>query len=177
MKMLQQMPNKEQIDSIFKAHTEMFIGMRERAAQFLMPDPPSSEEEKKSLDYQRRLAESLAALDVFMSFMNVSGAMIGSGNFSTITAIADLTFALNTNTFWIKNATYLVPILNMSINAFLDANDMAIREQEPIWDNLQYHNRNCWLELLPAIVFCLKGRLAMRKYSLEMKKTFEPFLR
>jgi hypothetical protein len=54
---------------------------------------------------------------------------------------------------------------------------MAIREQEPIWDNLQYHNRNCWLELLPAIVFCLKGRLAMRKYSLEMKKTFEPFLR
>jgi len=170
-------PNEEAIGLALQAHTEVFVGLRERAKKFIMPDPPVSEDEKKSLDYQRRVAESLAALDVFMSLVNVSGTMIGSGNYSSITAIADLTFTLNTNPFWIKHAAYLVPVLNVVINAFMDANAMALEAKEPIWEKLQYHNRNCWLELLPAIVLCLKGHLVMRKYSLEMKKTFEPFLR
>lgn len=171
------LPNQEEITKVLQTHTDALVEMRQRASKFLMPDPPSSEDEKKSLDYQRRLADSLAALDVFMSLMNVSGTMVGSGNFSTIAAISDLTFALNTNTFWIKNASYLVPILNMAINAFLDFNVMAIGPNEPLWKELRYHNRNCWLEILPALVLCLKGHYTMRKCSLEMKKTFEPFLR
>jgi hypothetical protein len=102
--------------------------------------------------------------------------MAGFQNYSSQIAITDLVFVLNTNTFWVQNASYLVPLMNSAVNSFVDAQELRLKG-EPLWKDLEYHNNNVWLELLPAVVFCLKGYPEMRKISLEMKKAFEMLLR
>lgn len=149
--------------------------VRELAQHYLLPPKPIDEREKGSPDFIRKMANATAAVEVVCSLVNTFGVMQGLRNYSNGIAIADLVFALNTNTFWIANATYLTPILNVAVNAFLDNQHLQM-ENQSLWRELEYHNRTCWLEVLPAIVFCLKGYSEMRKVSLEVRKAFEPLL-
>ncbi len=169
------MVSPEEMSNIASLKIGSAARVRELATHYLMPPKPQDEREKGSPDFIRKMAGATAAIEVMCSLVNAFGVMHGLRNYSSNAAIADLTFALNTNTFWIANSAYLVPLLNGAVNSTLDA-ELQLSENQPLWNYLQYHNKFCWLELLPAIVFCLKGYGEMRKVSLEMKKAFEPLL-
>jgi ABC-type glycerol-3-phosphate transport system permease component len=151
--------------------------VRELATHYLMPGKADFDPRNVgSPEYVRKMANSTAAVEVVCSLVNTFGVMAGYNNYIPQMAIADLVFILNTNTFWVQNAAYLVPLMNTAVNAFNDAQELKTKN-EPLWKELVYHNNNCWLELLPAVVFCLKGYAEMRRVSVEMKQAFEPLLR
>jgi hypothetical protein len=151
---------------------------RELATYYFMPQKIEYNDPKglASPDFARKMANSTAAVEVVCSLVNSFGVMAGYQNYSSQMAISDLVFTLNTNAFWVQNASYLVPLMNAAVNAFLDSQELRLKD-EPLWRDLDLHCRSCWLELLPAIMFCLKGYPEMRKVSLEMKQAFEPLLR
>jgi hypothetical protein len=152
--------------------------VRAMAQHFLLPAKPASEQERGAPDYMRRLADATAAVEVVCSLVNMFGVMAGLKHFMGESAIADLTFSMNTNQFWVKNSTYLMPIVGAAVNAFQDNRQLYSEGlASGTWRELEYHNRNVWLETLPAILFCLNGHAPMRKQSLEIKQSFEKFLR
>lgn len=174
MSVLAPVLSKEELDAI-----ELKAGavnrVRELAQHYLIPDKVIDEREKSSPEFVRKMSNAASAVEVVCSLVNTFGVMRKVKNYSNETAIADLVFALNTNTFWIQNAAYLMPLMNAAVNSILDSKMQGL-ENQPLWKELEYHNKNTWLELLPAIVFCLRGYSDMRKVSLEMKKAFEPLL-
>lgn len=158
-------PSEMEIKNIAALKLNSAAKVRELASHYFMVTGETKE--------AKGLADSSAAVEVVCSIANVFGVMNGLRNFMPEQAITDLTFALNTNQFWIRNAQYLMPILNSAINASLDGRTQSL-ETGTLWGNMQYHNKFAWLELLPAIMFCLRGNTEMRRVSLEMKKAFEP---
>lgn len=166
----------QELDQILALRVKVTQDVRELAQHYLIPAKPVDPKEVGSSDYIRKLADATAAVELVCSLVNVFGVMAGSKVYSGEAAIADLTFSLNTNIFWVKNAANLMPILSATVNAFLD-NQKLKMVQQPIWNDLQYHHRTMWLEVLPAILLCLKGYSAMREQSLEMKQAFEKFIR
>lgn len=142
--------------------------LREIAKKFLAPEGNEPE--------PRKLAESTAATEVILSIVNIFNAIYSNQRHASLTAIADLTFALNSNMFWVKNSGYLIPLLNGAVNAAMDFKDAQDKVPEPLWDKFEYHNKYAWLELLPAIVFLLYGFGKMRVCSTEIKKSFEAFV-
>jgi hypothetical protein len=168
--------NKETLDGIAVLRIKSADEIRKLAQHYLLPKKPTEQKDVGSPEFIRKMADSTAAVEVVCSLVNIFGVMANLRFFGSDMAIADLTFSLNTNVFWVKNANYLVPILNTSINAFMDNQTFLVIAQ-PLWDDLEYQSRNVWLEILPAIVFCLNGYSAMRSVSVEIKQSFEKFLR
>lgn len=180
MSTLAPVPSKEEFESML---VTTVAKTRELATHYLLPQRPGLEFDIKdprgpnsNPEFVRKMANATAAIEVTCSLVNTFGVMAGFANFNAQMAIADLVFVLNTNTFWVQNAAYLVPLMNSAVNSFLDAQELKLKN-EPLWKELEYHSNNNWLELLPAIVFCLKGYPEMRKISLEMKQAFEILLR
>jgi ABC-type glycerol-3-phosphate transport system permease component len=169
-----QLPSKEEFENVIVGTAAR---VRELATHYLMPSKADFDARTAgSPEYVRKMANSTAAVEVVCSLVNTFGVMAGYHNYVPQMAIADLVFILNTNTFWVQNASYLVPLMNTAVNAFNDNQELRVKN-EPLWRELVYHNNNCWLELLPAVVFCLKGYAEMRRVSVEMKQAFEPLLR
>ena len=154
---------KEETITVFTEHYGKIVAV---ATKFLVP-LEGSEESKDP----RRMADAYAAVSVVVSMCNIFSALYSENNNFAMTAIVDLTFALNSNTFWVKNAGYFMPLVNAAVNAAQDFRDQELVD-EPVWETMKQHNRMQWLEILPAVVFLASGYVAMRKYSLEMKKTF-----
>jgi len=179
MSVLAPVPSKEEFE---KSLAFTAAKTRELATHYLLPERSGLEFDiqnkapNSNPDFVRKMANATAAIEVVCSLVNTFGVMAGFANFNAQMAVADLVFVLNTNSFWVQNASYLVPLMNSSVNSFLDAQELRVKN-EPLWKELEYHNNNTWLEILPAIVFCLKGYADMRKISLEMKKAFEMLLR
>lgn len=170
------MLSQQDIDKVAEMRIRTVMEVRALAQHYLMPEKPTAEKDAGSPEFIRKLADSTAAVEVVCSLVNMFGVMTGLVYYSSEAAVTDLTFVLNTNQFWLKNSTYLMPLVSSAINAFSD--NHKLREvPQPMWDSLAYHNRNVWLEILPAVVFCLNGHAAMRTVSLEMKQAFEKFLK
>jgi len=168
----------QEIDNLLTLRIQATNDIRMLAQYYLLPEK-LTEQPKDAIvaaEYARKLAMATAAVEVVCCVVNMFGTMAGIKNFSSSNAIADLTFGLNVNTFWSANANYLMPILSMAVNAFQD-NITLKAQQQPLWAPLEYHHSSSWLEVLPAILFCLKGYSAMREKSLEMKQSFEKFLK
>lgn len=170
------MLNAQELEGIAELRVKTVMEVRALAQHYLLPEKPTNEKELGAPEFMRKMADAAAAVEVICSIVNVFGVMTGLRHFSGDSAITDLTFVLNTNQFWLKNSSYMMPLVNSSVNAFSD-NYALTEKPQPLWGALVYHNRNVWLELLPAVVFCLSGHSAMRKVSLEMKQSFEKFLR
>jgi ABC-type glycerol-3-phosphate transport system permease component len=169
-----QTPSKEEYENVIAGTAAR---VRALATHYLMPNKADFDaRQANNPEYARKMANATAAVGVVCSLVNTFGVMAGYENYVPQMAIADLVFILNTNTFWVQNATYLVPLLNSAVNAFNDTQELKAKN-EPLWRDLVYHNNNVWLEILPAIVFCLKGYAEMRAVSNEMKQAFEPLLR
>jgi len=174
------MAANQELDNVLSMRVQVAADTRALAQHYLLPEKPKQVPGQpppvETPEFVRRMADASGAVEVICSLTNIFGVMTGFKNFSAESSISDLTFVLNTNPFWVKNATYLVPLLNTAINAFEDNRQLRAQNQ-PLWNGLEYHHRNAWLEILPAIVFVLKGYAEMRKVSLEMKQAFEKFLR
>jgi len=166
----------QELDNILALRVQATTDIRALAQHYLMPEKPVDQKDTGSPDYLRRLADAAGAVELVCSLVNVFGVMSGLKNYSGESAIADLTFSLNTNQFWVKNAANLMPIVSATINALMDNQKLRLQTQ-PLWNALDSHHRHSWLEILPAVLLALKGYGAMRQQSLEMKQAFEKFLR
>ena len=154
----------EQVVDLFFAHQKH---IRDLANKFLVP-PEGTNESKDA----KKMGDALAAVEVIVSLISIFNTVFNTTKTNPLNAIADLTFTLNTNPFWIKNAGYLMPLFTAALNGAMDYRDTE-NNKEPMWDKLRYHDRNMWLELLPAIMMLVHGYIGMRAVSNEMKKTFE----
>ncbi len=166
----------QELDNILTLRIQVTQDIRNLAQHYLLPQKPADPKEAGSELFVKKMALATGAVELVCSLMNVFGTMAGLRNYSGESAIADLTFGMNTNIFWITHDTRLMPIVSAAINAFQD-NQQLRQQNQPLWAPLEYHNKNVWLEILPAIMLCLNGYPAMRKVSLEMKQAFEKFLK
>lgn len=169
-------PVNQELDNILTLRVQTVKDVRALAQHFFIPPTPADPKSLEGVEFPRKQAEAALAVELVCSLVNMFGVMAGLKNYSGESAIADLTFTLNTNPFWIKNAAFLMPILSVAVNAFQD-NTRLKANPSPLWEKLQYHNASVWLEILPAVLFCLKGAAAMHEKSLEMKQAFDKFLR
>lgn len=168
------MVNLEEFGNVAALKVSTINRVRELAKIYFAPQ--LNDNEKNSLgvpEAQKKISESVLAIEVVCSLANIFGVSQGFKNYSPEIALLDLTFTLNTNPFWVRNASYLMPLVNASINASLDGSMQLATPGDSLWDKLRYHHKNMWLELLPAVLYCLSGYKIMREKSLEMKKAFE----
>lgn len=166
----------QELDNLYTLRVQAVADVRALAQHYFTPTKPADPKDPAAAEYPRKQAEAALAVELVCSLVNMFGVMAGIKNYSGESAIADLTFTLNTNPFWVKNAAYLMPVLGAAVNAFQD-NTLLKVNLSPLWAQMQYHNASVWLEVLPAVLFCLKGAAAMREKSLEMKQAFDKFLR
>jgi hypothetical protein len=164
-----------EIDSILSMRLQVASDIRALAQHYFLP-PKSNDPKDNTPEFARRLADGTGAVELVCSLVNVFGSLLGHRVYSAENAIADLTFSLNTNQFWVKNAANLMPIVSATVNAALDVPKLKLQSQ-PIWLDLEKHSKLMWLEILPAILLCLKGYSGMREQSLEIKQAFEKFLK
>jgi hypothetical protein len=74
------------------------------------------------------------------------------------------------NEFWNRHKHFLMPILMMSLNAWLDSNKL---EGGDAADTVYaYTMRNLTLQVLPMMVYIIHGEKRMREVSLEIHKFF-----
>lgn len=164
-----------EIDGILAMRVQVTTDVRALAEHYFLPHK-SNDPKDNTPEFARKLADGVGAVELVCSLVNVFGALIGHKVYSAEGAIADLTFALNTNQFWIKNAANLMPIVSAAVNAVMDNPKLKLQNQ-PIWAHMEQHNKMVWLEILPAVLLCLKGYGGMREQSLEIKQSFEKFLK
>jgi hypothetical protein len=95
-------------------------------------------------------------------------------------AISDLTFALNANEFWIKNAPVLVPVLTIVLNSHRDYVDMATRRKElmdyAVFDKMISASDGASLEIFAMLLYLVGGPELMGTASLPLKMDLAPFL-
>lgn len=165
----------QQLDHIYSMQMQVTKDVRDLANLYFMPERPQDERERGNPEYMKRTALATGAVEVVCALVNIFGVMHGLKTYSAQAAISSLTFTLNTNPFWVANVQYLMPLLNAAMNAFEDNNQIRSSDQ-PLWEGMYKRNKDVWLELLPAILFCLKGYGAMRDKSLEIKQAFTKFV-
>lgn len=94
-------------------------------------------------------------------------------------AICDLTYQLNTNDFWQKNAAILVPLMHAALNAHRDGAllmaDRASREEYSSSDALISAARAAPLEIFPVIAYAVGGPQLMAAKSLVLKQRLAPY--
>src|ERR1035437_3313080 len=113
-------------DAILQAseHVAKIVAL---ATKFLVPDKDSEE-----FKDPRRMADAYAAVSVVVSIYNIFASMYEKSNNIGLTAIVDLTFALNANPFWLKHSGYIMPLLNAAVNSTLDFKEQELVD-EPVW--------------------------------------------
>lgn len=163
------MDNETVSKDVTKAESALRWSSEVRAIATKILVPVQGSEEAKNV---QRMAEATGACEVIVSIANMFNGLIKGNQISSNTAIVDLAFGLNTNGFWLKHSSYLMPILNTSINAAIDYH-VLVSNKEILWDRLEYQCRHLWLDILPQIVFLISGFAGMRKSSLELKKSME----
>lgn len=113
------------------------------------------------------------ALEVAMAIANMFLALKNPEQHRTYRAFCDLTYQLNTNDFWVKNASILLPALHVALNAYRDGGmlmaDRAIRGEYSTNDALISAAQVAPLELFPLIAYCIGGPNLMVKASIPLK--------
>lgn len=154
----------ESVIQLVSAHQKH---IRDLATKFLVPTEGTNESKDA-----KKMGDALAAVEVVISLVNIFNTVFNTSRTNLLDTIVDLTFTLNSNPFWARNSAYLMPLFTAALNSAMDYRDTE-NNKEPLWEKLRYHDRNMWLELLPAIMFLVHGYIGMRLVSNEMKKTFE----
>ena len=144
--------------------------IREAAKSFLLPKE-GTEEAKDAL----RVSNALGAVEVACSLVSIFSSLQTPTANAAFSMLTDLTIALNTNPFWVRNVGSLMPLLIAAVNGANDAREMDVNP-EPRWNTLREQSRCLWLELLPQLIFLTHGYAAMRLQSVQMKKTFHGLL-
>lgn len=94
-------------------------------------------------------------------------------------ALCDLTYQLNANSFWQKNASVIVPLIHAALNTHRDGAlllaDRAIRNEYSSSDALICASRAFPLEIFPVIAYLIGGPQLMAAKSLILKQRLSPY--
>lgn len=126
-------------------------------------------------------AYKLAAVETSVALMNLFMGIRFPKEPRTYRVACDLTFGLNNNLFWTKNAAFLVPMVQVALNAFADGIDVTVANASAGAyandDSISVTAKYVPLEIFPAIAYLLGGPLHMRQVSLKLKRDLAPFMR
>jgi hypothetical protein len=124
-------------------------------------------------------AYALYAVEVGVSLANIILAANHPESGRAFRAMTDLTYALNANEFWLKNAPVLVPVLTIILNSHKDYVDMAVQRQEmneyAIYDKLMGSARIVALEIFSMVLYLVGGPQLMGIESLPLKNDLAPY--
>lgn len=91
----------------------------------------------------------------------------------------DLTYQMNTNMFWQKNASVLLPVMHVCLNTFSDGMQLIAERltaaEYASGDILISASRAAPLEIFPIIAYLLGGPELMASASLPMKRDLAPY--
>lgn len=91
----------------------------------------------------------------------------------------DLTYQLNTNEFWQKNANVLMPLMHMALNAHRDGvmllAERTARNEYSSNDALISAAKAAPLEIFPVIGYLIGGPSLMVSCSLKLKHDLAPY--
>ena len=94
-------------------------------------------------------------------------------------AICDLTFQLNTNDFWQKNASVRLPLVHAALNAHRDGAvllaERTARDEYSSSDSLISAARAAPLEIFAVIAYLIGGPKLMTAKSLTLKQRLAPY--
>lgn len=125
-------------------------------------------------------AYALEAVQVGVAFANMVMALRDPKSHRTYQAFCDLVYALNTNNFWQKNATVLLPIMHVWLNTYRDgAGFLLEREQRHEYashDALIAASRAAPLEFFSVLAYLVGGPMLMVQASIPLKVQLAPFL-
>lgn len=157
------------------AETQLAIDEEIRA--ILIKEYGLLDEKNKGGPYE---AVGLLAVDVAIRLMNVLRSMRFPDAKLGYRTVLDLTIGLNSNAFWQKNATVLVPLLHIAVQAQADYAflllDKATNRQSGMFDKVRIESELVGLELFVMIGYLLGGQELMTNSSIKIKSELEPYL-
>lgn len=125
-------------------------------------------------------AYALQAVSVGVAIANMVMALRDPASHRTYQAFCDLTFNLNTNNFWEKNASVILPIIHVWLNTYRDGatfmEERARRNEYSSHDALIAASRAAPLEIFPVLAYLVGGPMLMIKASAQLKVQLAPFL-
>lgn len=132
-------------------------------------------EERLEVGYK---AYGLAAVDVAVRLAKLFIAVKQDKGVHSVAC--DLTYQLNTNDFWAKNASVLLPVMHIALNSHTDGvlllAERERRQEYSSSDALISASRAAPLELFPLIAYCLGGPMLMTATSLRLKHELAPYI-
>lgn len=125
------------------------------------------------------MAWALLAVDVSVRIANVFLAIKNPKEHRTYRAVCDLTYQLNTNEFWAKNASVILPAMHVALNTYRDGVDFELRRRElgeySTYDSLIAASRSAPLEIFPLIAYLVGGPMLMQSESAPLKLALAPY--
>lgn len=98
----------------------------------------------------------------------------------TLTAFMDLTCDLNSNPFWQKNASTLVPLLTAALNDIRDCAQLLGNHEQwhqySLYDRLSSASVCAGLDIFPVMLLLVGGSALMATHSLPLKLDVLPYL-
>lgn len=139
----------------------------------------TGDEQETSPDKVGYMAWALLAVDVSVRLANVFLAIKNPKEHRTYRAICDLSYQLNTNEFWQKNASVILPAVHVALNSYRDGVDFELRRREigeySTYDNLIAASRCAPLEIFPLIAYLVGGPALMQSESVPLKLALAPY--
>ncbi len=124
------------------------------------------------------MAWGLLAVDVSVRLANMFISLKHDKGMHRV--MCDLTYQLNTNEFWQKNASVLLPLVHMCLNTHRDGLTLALeREVQGEYstdDALIACSRAAPLEIFPIIAYLVGGPAMMVATSLPLKQALAPYI-
>lgn len=124
-------------------------------------------------------AYALQAIEVAISLANLFLSIKNPQEHRHYRAICDTTYHLNTNDFWVKNASVLLPIVHVCLNTYRDGVDLVVertqRNEYSSNDALISASKAAPLEIFPVIAYLIGGPKLMVEASLPLKLDLAPY--
>lgn len=122
-------------------------------------------------------AYGMLAVDVAVRLANLFLSI--KRNTGTHQVACDLTYQLATNEFWAKNASVLMPVVHICLNAHTDGTllltERALRNEYSSHDALISCARAVPLEIFPLVAYLLGGPTLQREASIPLKQALAPY--
>lgn len=172
------MSNVDLEEAIRKA-ASVSVSVDERIKQILVQHFELPQEGATDVPNPGYVAYGYMAVDVGIRLANMFLAIKNPGDPRTFRAICDLTYQLESNQFWSKNAGFLTPMIHVALNAHSDAvallADRSIRNEYSTNDALIAAGRAAPLELFPMLAYLVGGPKLMATRSLQLKLDLAPY--
>ena len=156
--------------------TEATVKLDSRIIEILNKHFKVSDEAIKDAGYK---AYAGLAVEVGVAIANMFLAIRNPDTGRTYRGFCDFTYQLNTNVFWEKNASVLMPLIHMALNTFRDGVFMAVERQQRNEysgaDTLIASSRAAVLEIFPVIAYLVGGPVLMVEVSAQLKLDLAPF--